>query len=142
MPDDAPDWSRKGGIYQGGWTSEQILAVFLSFTHMLRQSALVDSSTIRTAKSSLSGRRRKPGLVTYLSYRSRGGIPCNCGRGRVPPVAGVLAQVDCSRPLEAAVVSERAAASPDLDLDVHRGAGRCADQDVGQGDFALTGDRC
>lgn len=37
MPDDAPDWSRKG-IYQG-WGSEQILAVFLSFTHMLRQGA-------------------------------------------------------------------------------------------------------
>ncbi|WP_143542785.1 hypothetical protein [Rhodococcus qingshengii] len=71
MPDDAPDWSRKG-IYQG-WSSEQILAVFLSFTHMLRQGALVDSSTIRTAKSSLSGRRRQPGLVTFLSYRSRSG---------------------------------------------------------------------
>jgi hypothetical protein len=82
MPDDAPDWSRKG-IYQG-WTSEQILAVFLSFTHMLRQSALVDSSTIRTAKSSLSGRRRKPGLVTYLSYRSRGGSRATAGEDGSP----------------------------------------------------------
>lgn len=82
MPDDAPAWSRTG-IYQG-WAPEQILAVFLSFTHMLRQDSLVDSSTVRTAKSSLSGRRRQPGLVTFLTYRSRGGARATAGADGAP----------------------------------------------------------
>jgi hypothetical protein len=69
LPDDAPRDVR--GIYHG-WTTGQILEVFISFTHMLRQgSRMVETSTISAPRSAVVGRRRGPSEVTYLTYRPR-----------------------------------------------------------------------
>lgn len=58
-------------IYQG-WTQPQMLRLMLSFTHMLRQEKLIDTSTVSASGSASSrSRRGGPGSVTYLSYRPR-----------------------------------------------------------------------
>ncbi|RYF54009.1 MAG: hypothetical protein EOO27_24745 [Comamonadaceae bacterium] len=55
-----------------GWTSAQILEVFVSFTHMLRQrTTQTESTTVTATKSATTRRRRKPSQITYLSSRSR-----------------------------------------------------------------------
>ncbi|GBF17791.1 hypothetical protein Br6_05198 [Rhodococcus sp. Br-6] len=60
----------KRTLYQG-WTAEQILRVFLSFTHMIRQEKLVESSEIAVPAGKSSGARTKGAMspVTFLSYR-------------------------------------------------------------------------
>ncbi|MGW5153620.1 hypothetical protein [Rhodococcus koreensis] len=58
-------------IYRG-WTSAEILEVFISFTHMLRQKTTqVESTAVSAGKSATTRRRKKPSQITYLSYRSR-----------------------------------------------------------------------
>ncbi|NKR26063.1 hypothetical protein GS467_18625 [Rhodococcus hoagii] len=54
-----------------GWTAEQILRVFLSFTHMIRQEELVESSGITVLAGRSSGGRseRRMPPVTFLGYR-------------------------------------------------------------------------
>ncbi|MCQ4118352.1 hypothetical protein [Rhodococcus tibetensis] len=53
-----------------GWTSAEILGVFVSFTHMLRQKTTqTESTTVSAAKSATTRRRKKPSQITYMSYR-------------------------------------------------------------------------
>lgn len=60
----------KRTLYQG-WTAEQMLRVFLSFTHMIRQEKLVESSGIAVPASRRSRARTKQAMppVTFLRYR-------------------------------------------------------------------------
>ncbi|WP_420879163.1 hypothetical protein [Rhodococcus sp. (in: high G+C Gram-positive bacteria)] len=60
----------KRTLYQG-WTAEQMLRVFLSFTHMIRQEKLVESSGIAVPAGKSSGVRTTRAVppVTFLSYR-------------------------------------------------------------------------
>jgi hypothetical protein len=49
-----------------------MLRLMLSFTHMLRQEKLIDTSTVSAAGASSKSRRGGgAGSVTYLSYRPR-----------------------------------------------------------------------
>ena len=58
-----------------GWTSAQILEVFVSFTHMLRQrTTQTESTTVTATKSATTRRCRKPSQVTYSSSRSRSSV--------------------------------------------------------------------
>jgi hypothetical protein len=66
-------------IYRG-WTSAEILEVFVSFTHMLRQKTTqVESTTVSAAKSATTRRRKKRSEITYLSYRPRSSVPTTDG---------------------------------------------------------------
>lgn len=67
MPADAPRDER--GIYQG-WSTERILEVFISFTHMLRQDSTVRDVADRRSPTSETSRTRRKGTVTYLTHRA------------------------------------------------------------------------
>lgn len=66
----------KRTLYQG-WTQGQILQVFLSFTHMLRQKQLVETSAIAVPAGRASGGRlkRSASPVTFLTYRRSSSAP-------------------------------------------------------------------
>ncbi|WP_213573143.1 hypothetical protein [Rhodococcus sp. USK13] len=55
-----------------GWTSAEILEVFVAFTHMLRQrTTQTESTTVSAANSATTARRKKPTEFTYLGSPSR-----------------------------------------------------------------------
>lgn len=56
-------------LYQN-WTREQILQVFISFTHMIRQKKVVEATPVQVPASAASrtGGRRVAPSVTYLTY--------------------------------------------------------------------------
>lgn len=59
----------KWTLYQN-WTREQILQVFISFTHMIRQKKVVEATPVQVpaSASSRAGGRRVAPSVTYLTY--------------------------------------------------------------------------
>ncbi|WP_458683263.1 hypothetical protein [Prescottella equi] len=67
MNSDVP--KEKWTLYQN-WTPEQILQVFISFTHMIRQKKAVEATPIQVpaSASSRTGGRRVAPSVTYLTY--------------------------------------------------------------------------
>ena len=68
---DSSDSDAMRAIYRG-WTQSQMLRLMLSFTHMLRQDKLIDTSTVSAAgNASSKSRRGGVGSVTYLSHRPR-----------------------------------------------------------------------
>ncbi|NKS56294.1 hypothetical protein GS504_01525 [Rhodococcus hoagii] len=68
-----PDVPKEKWTIYRGWTREQILEVFFSFTHMIRQKQLVQASAVEVpaGKASTSSGRRTTPSVTYLTYTRR-----------------------------------------------------------------------
>ncbi|EKT78035.1 hypothetical protein WSS_A34507 [Rhodococcus opacus M213] len=55
-----------------GWTSAEILEVFVAFTHMCRQQTTqTESTTVSAANSATTPRRNKPTQITHMSYRTQ-----------------------------------------------------------------------